>query len=58
MADDDSFVVPKSGRQLQDKIYRENAKKIPQRVPGNNFVNDILTIFGELQDSPFVQSIT
>ena len=58
MADDDSFVVPKSGRQLQDKIYRENAKKIPQRVPGNNIADEILTIIGELHDNPFVQSIT
>ena len=58
MGDDDSFVVLKSVPQLQDKIYRENAKKIPQRVPGNNIVDEILTIIGELHDNPFVQSVT
>ncbi|KAL3882438.1 hypothetical protein ACJMK2_028777 [Sinanodonta woodiana] len=58
MADDDSFVVPKSGRQLQDKIYRENANKIPKTVPGNIIADEILTIIGQLHDNPFVQSVT
>ncbi|KAL3861887.1 hypothetical protein ACJMK2_007901 [Sinanodonta woodiana] len=58
MADDDSFVVPKSGRQLHDKIYRENAKKITQRLPINNITDDILTLIGESHDNPFVQSVT
>ncbi|KAL3880694.1 hypothetical protein ACJMK2_032914 [Sinanodonta woodiana] len=58
MADDDSFVVPKSDCQLQDKIYRENAKKIPQIVPGNNIADEMLTIIGELHDNPFVQNVT
>ncbi|KAL3832069.1 hypothetical protein ACJMK2_023747 [Sinanodonta woodiana] len=61
MTDDDNFVVPKSSRQLQDKIYRrkeKNAKKIPQRVPGNNIADEILTMIGELHDNTFVQCVT
>ncbi|KAL3862879.1 hypothetical protein ACJMK2_008823 [Sinanodonta woodiana] len=58
MADDYSFVVPKSDCQLQDKIYRENANKIPQRMPRNNIADKMLTITGELHDNPFVQNVT
>jgi len=58
MADDDSFMAPKSGRQLQDKIHRENKKEIPQRVHGNNIADEILTIIGDLYDNPFVQGVT
>lgn len=56
---DDNVSAPKTMRQVQDKIYRENNKnKHTNHTSRRNIADDVLDVMSEIHTNPYIQEVT
>jgi molybdopterin converting factor small subunit len=59
LTEEDSFLAPKSTRQITDKIYHENKRKKDTAALGSrvNIADDVAVAIGALNSDPYIQEV-